>query len=48
MTQTKRVTEPKELFNYLDSDQYVVSEALMVNDETVQIQYTNKDEFVEE
>ena len=48
MTQTKRVTEPKELFNYLDSDQYVVSEALMVNDETVQIQYKNKDEFVEE
>ena len=48
MTQTKQVTEPKELFNYLDSDQYVVSEALMVNDETVEIQYTNKDEFVEE
>ena len=48
MIQTKRVTEPNELFRYLDSDQYVVSEALMVNDETVQIQYTNKDEFVEE
>ena len=48
MTQTKRVTEPKELFEYLDSDQYVVSEALMENDETVQIQFTNKDEFVEE
>ena len=48
MTQTKRVTEPKELFEYLDSDQYEVSEALMVNDETVEIQYTNKDEFVEE
>ena len=48
MTQTKQVTEPKELFNYLDSDQYAVSEALMVNDETVEIQYTSKDEFVEE
>ena len=48
MTQTKRVTEPKELFEYLDSDRYEVSEALMVNDETVEIQYTNKDEFVEE
>ena len=48
MTQTKQVTEPKELFNYLDSDQYVVSEALMVNDEMVEIQFTNKDEFVEE
>ena len=48
MTKTARVTEPKELFDYLDSDQYEVSEALMVNDETVEIQYTNKDEFVEE
>ena len=48
MTKTPRVTEPKELFDYLDSDQYEVSEALMVNDETVELQYTNKDEFVEE
>ena len=48
MTKTKRVTEPKELFEYLDSDQYEVSEARMVNDETVEIQYKNKDEFVEE
>ena len=48
MTQTARVTEPKELFEYLDSDQYEVSEARMVNDETVELQYTNKDEFVEE
>ena len=48
MTQTKRVTEPKELFEYLDSDQYEVSDARMVNDETVEIQYTNKGEFVEE
>ena len=48
MTKTARVTEPKELFDYLDSDQYEVSEALMVNDETVELQYTNKDEFVEE
>ena len=48
MTQTASVTEPKELFEYLDSDQYEVSEALMVNDETVELQYTFKDEFVEE
>ena len=48
MIQTKTVTEPKELFKYLDSEEFVVSEALMINDETVQIQYTNKDEFVEE
>ena len=48
MPQTARVTEPKELFKYLDSDQYEVSEALMANDETVELQYTNKDEFVEE
>ena len=48
MIQTKTVTEPKELFKYLDSEEFVVSEALMINDKTVQIQYTNKDEFVEE
>ena len=47
MTQTARVTEPKELFEYLDSDQYEVSEARMVNDETVELQYKSKDEFVE-
>ena len=48
LTKTDRVTEPKELFNYLDSDQYQVNDARMVNDDTVEVQYTSKDEFVEE
>ena len=48
MTKTKQVTEPKELFDYLDSDQYEVSDARMVNDETVEVQYISKDEFVEQ
>ena len=48
MTKTDRVTEPKELFDYLDSDQYQVNDARMVNDETIEVQYTSKDEFVEE
>ena len=48
MTKTARVTEPKELFDYLDSDQYEVSDARMVNDETIEVQYISKDEFVEQ
>ena len=48
MTKTARVTEPKERFKYLDSDQYEVSDARMVNDETVELQYISKDEFVEQ
>ena len=48
LTKTARVTEPKELFDYLDSDQYEVSDARMVNDETVELQYISKDEFVEQ
>ena len=48
LTKTARVTEPKKLFDYLDSDQYEVSDARMVNDETVEVQYISKDEFVEQ
>ena len=48
MTKTKRVTEPKDLFTYLDSDQYVVKDAQMINDEMVEIQYIEKEGFVEE
>ena len=48
MTKTKRVTEPKELYHYLDSDQYKPKEAVLVNDETVEIQYMEKEGFVEE
>ena len=46
MTQTKRLTEPKDLYAYLDSDQYEVKDVQLVNDETVEIQYTGKEGFV--
>ena len=48
LTKTKRATEPKELFHYLDSDEYIVKGLQMVNDETVEIQYMEKEGFVEE
>ena len=48
LTKTKRVTEPKVLFEYLDSDEYEVSDAQMVNDETVEVQYIEKEGFVEQ
>ena len=48
LTKTKRVTEPKDLFTYLDSDKYEVKDAQMVNDETIEIQYTEKEGFIEE
>ena len=48
MTKTKEVTEPKEFYAYLDSDQYVVKDVQMINDETVEIQYLEKEGFVEE
>ena len=48
LTKTKEVTEPKDLYDYLDSDQYVVKDANMINDETVEIQYIEKEGFVEE
>ena len=47
LTKTKRVTEPKELFDYLDSTKYKVSEAWIVNDDTVEVHYTNTEEFIE-
>ena len=48
LSKIKRLTEPKELYAYLYSDQYVVKDAQLVNDETVEIQYTEKEGFVEE
>ena len=48
MTKTEMVTEPKVLFDYLDSEQYEVSDARMVNDETVEVHYKKKDEFIEQ
>ena len=48
MSKTKQVTEPKDLFNYLYSDRYEVKDVQMVNDETVEVQYVEKEGFVEE
>ena len=48
MSKTDRVTQPKDLYAYLDSDQYVVKDVQLVNDETVEIQYMEKKGFVEE
>ena len=48
LTKTKQVTEPKELFDYLQSDEYEVSDAYMVNDETVEVQYKEKEGFIEQ
>ena len=48
LSKTKEVTEPKDLYAYLDSDQYEVMDAHMINDETVEIQYIEKEGFVED
>ena len=48
MSKTKEVTEPKDFYAYLYSDQYEVKDAQMINDETVEIQYIEKEGFVEE
>ena len=48
LTKTDRVTEPKKFYAYLYSDQYEVKDAQLVNDETVEIQYLEKEGFVEE
>ena len=42
------VTEPKEFFHFLDPTQYEVSDARLVNDETVEVHYKEKDEFAEQ
>ena len=42
------VTEPKEFFHFLDSTQYEVSDARLVNDEMVEVHYKEKDEFAEQ
>ena len=42
------VTEPKVFFQYLESDEYEVSDARLVNDETVEVHYKKKDEFAEQ
>ena len=46
LTKTDRVTEPKELYHYLDSDEYDVRGGQLVNDETFEIQYMENEGFV--
>ena len=48
MTKTKLVTEPKELFDLLYSSEFEVSDARLVNDETVEVHYSNVGEFEEQ
>ena len=42
------VTEPKEFFDFLLSDRFEVSDARLVNDETVEVHYKENDEFAEQ
>ena len=42
------VTEPKEFFQFFDPAKYEVSDARLVNDETVEVHYKEKDEFAEQ
>ena len=42
------VTEPKEFFDFVLSDRFEVSDARLVNDETVEVHYKENDEFAEQ
>ena len=42
------VTEPKQFFDYLYSSEFEVSDARLVNDETVEVHYRNVGEFAEQ
>ena len=48
LIKTEMVTEPKKFFHFLDSTKYEVSDAHLVNDETVEVHYKENDEFVEQ
>ena len=48
MTKTDRVTEPKEFYHYLGSNEYEVKNGQLVNDETFEIQYVENEGFVDE
>ena len=48
LTKTKMVREPKEFFDLLYSSQFEVSDARMVNDETVEVHYKSVGEFAEQ
>ena len=48
LIKTEMVTEPKEFFHFLSSKAFEVSDARLVNDETVEVHYKEKDEFAEQ
>ena len=48
LTKTETVHEPKRFFELLYSDEFEVSDARIVNDNTVEVQYKCFDEFVQQ
>ena len=48
LIKTELVTEPKELFDLLYSSEFEVTDARLVNDETVEVHYRNIGEFEEQ
>ena len=48
MTKTDRVTELKDFYHYLGSDEYEVKNGQLVNDETFEIQYVENEGFADE
>ena len=48
LIKTKMVTEPKEFYHFVFSDQFEVSDARLVNDETVEVHYRSNEEFAEQ
>ena len=48
LIKTEMVTEPKELFDLLYSSEFEVTDARLVNDETVEVHYRNTGEFEEQ
>ena len=48
LTKTEMVTEPKEFFDLLYSSEFEVSDARLVNDETVEVHYSKVGEFEEQ
>ena len=48
LTKTKMVSEPKEFFDLLHSSQFEVSDARLVNNDTVEVHYKSVGEFAEQ
>ena len=47
MSKVKLISEPKEYFDMLTSDQIYVTDVSFVSDDVIQIRYENNDDFVE-